>query len=368
VKIFSYTEEVDGKAFHLPVDLIRTFAILCVVLIHASIESYDQSIMTDPIIALYNGTTSAYQSVAIASVPLFAMISGALLLRPSKVNEPIRVFFKKRLGRLGLAFAFWSAVYFAWSFLVDGTPLTLRALLGGIFVNGAYFHFWFFYLIAGLYLATPILRVVVAAGGRHIMRYLLVLWFLGVSVMPFVLLVTGYALNNDLFLFTGFIGYFVLGAYLRGVSAPSWLLVAGLLGGISWTLVGTYFMTYPLNWVGQYYFFFDTVSINVVMVSVSIYMLLSKASVDWPGKTKHPRLHSLVHFISANTLPIYLFHVIILESIHRGYFGFTLSLRTMNPIVEIPLVAALAFIITIALVYLVSRLPVLSKLIGSQSI
>jgi surface polysaccharide O-acyltransferase-like enzyme len=357
----------------VPVDLVRTFAIICVVLIHASIESYDQSVLTDPLIALYNGTTSVYQSVAIVAVPLFVMLSGALLLRPSKTHEPIRVFLKKRLSRLGLAFAFWSAIYFAWSFLVDGQAFTWQAIVSGIFVNGAYYHFWFFYLIAGLYLATPVLRIVVDKGGRAVTRYLLVLWFVGTSVMPFVLLVSGvllgsgFALNDDLFLFSGFIGYFVLGAYLTRVRAPSWILIAGLLVGVAWTLTGTYFMIYPLNWVGQYFFFFDTVSANVVLVSISIYMLLSKAPVDWPGKAEHPRLHAIVHFISVNTLPIYLFHVMILESIHRGYFGFKLSLVSMNPIVEIPLATAVAFVITIALIWLMSRLSILKKLIGSAS-
>lgn len=373
VKIFSYVDEADSHAFHLPVDLIRAFAIFCVVLLHAAIESYDQSVMTDPIIALYNGTTSAYQSVAIVGVPLFAILSGALLLRPSKTFEPIRVFLRKRLGRLGLAFAFWSAIYFAWSFLVDAQPFSWQAIVGGVFSNGAYFHFWFFYLIGGLYLATPVLRIVVDKGGRIVTRYLLVLWFVGTSVMPLVLLVsgvllgTGFALNNMLFLFTGFIGYFVFGAYVTRIRASSRILIAGLLMGIVWTLIGTYFMIYPLNWVGQYYFFFDTVSANVVLVSISIYMLLSKAPADWPGKTKHSRLHAIIQFISANTLPIYLFHVMILESIHRGYFGFKLSLVSMNPIVEIPLAAAIAFVITIALIWVITRLPILTKLIGSAS-
>jgi surface polysaccharide O-acyltransferase-like enzyme len=373
VKIFSYVDEADSHGFHVPVDLVRAFAIFCVVLLHAAIESYDQSVMTDPIIALYNGTTSAYQSVAIVGVPLFAILSGALLLRPSKTFEPIRVFLMKRLGRLGLAFAFWSAVYFAWSFLVDAQPFSWQAIVGGVFSNGAYFHFWFFYLIGGLYLATPVLRIIVDKGGRIVTRYLLVLWFVGTSVMPLVLLVsgvllgTGFALNNMLFLFTGFIGYFVFGAYVTRIRASSRILIAGLLMGIAWTLIGTYFMIYPLNWVGQYYFFFDTVSANVVLLSISIYMLLSKAPADWPGKTKHSRLHAIVHFISANTLPIYLFHVMILESIHRGYFGFKLSLVSMNPIVEIPLAAAIAFVITIALIWLMTRFPILTKLIGSAS-
>ena len=43
-------------------------------------------------------------------VPLFFMLSGSLLLQPSNVDEPIRVFLKKRLARIGIAFVVHSGV------------------------------------------------------------------------------------------------------------------------------------------------------------------------------------------------------------------------------------------------------------------
>jgi surface polysaccharide O-acyltransferase-like enzyme len=363
MKIATYLKEEDWKGFSLPVDLIRTFAIISVILIHASIESYASMPLDNSGSMLYLWTTSAYQSVVIVGVPLFAMLSGALLLQPSKTNEPIRVFLRKRLSRLGLAFVFWSGVYFAWTYFFDGQGLSLNSIVQGLFVNGAYYHFWFFYLIAGLYLATPILRLVVSNADTRMLRYMILLWFVGVAIMPLLQLVTGYSLRGDLFLFNGYIGYFVLGAYLQRIRIRSSILFTALFLGVVWTLVGTWFMIFPFHALGNYYFFFNTLSINVILVSVSIFMLLSKRSVDWPGKTRH-HLRIAFHAISTYTLPIFLLHVLILEALQRGYLGFTLSLTRMNPIIEIPIATVVTLVITLTLILGMKRVPVLTKLIG----
>jgi hypothetical protein len=57
-------------------------------------------------------------------------------------------------------------------------------------------------------------------------------------------------------------------------------------------------------------------------------------------------------------------HIIILESFERGYFGFTLNFETLNPIIEIPLIAALTLFITLSLVLLMKKVPILKTLIG----
>jgi surface polysaccharide O-acyltransferase-like enzyme len=363
MKLVTYLKEEEWKGFSLPVDLIRSFAIISVILIHASIESYASMPLDNSGATLYLWTASAYQSVVIVGVPLFAMLSGALLLQPSKTNEPIRVFLKKRLSRLGLAFGFWSAAYFAWAYLFDSQPLSLNSLIQGLFVNGAYYHFWFFYLIAGLYLATPILRLVVSNADTRMLRYMILLWFTGASVMPLVQLMTGVSLNSDLFLFNGYIGYFILGSYLQRIKIRSSILLTTLVLGIIWTLVGTWFMIYPFHALGNYYFFFNTLSINVILVSVSIFMILKKSSVDWPGKTRQ-HLRIAFHAISAYTLPIFLLHVLILESLQRGYLGFTLSLTKMNPIIEIPTATIVTLFITLGLILGMKRVPILKTLIG----
>jgi surface polysaccharide O-acyltransferase-like enzyme len=189
------------------------------------------------------------------------MLSGALLFQPAKLNEPMRVFFKKRLNRIGLPFAFWSAVYLAWAFYLSGLPVTIDNIVQGMLstiFNGAYYHFWFIYLIIGLYLITPILRVIIAYGNSKILQYLVVLWFVSVAVVPLVQLGSGYTLNNTIFVIGGWVGYFVLGTYLQRTKLRSFVLYGLLILSFVWTILGTWLMNYPLESLGQNYLFLIT--------------------------------------------------------------------------------------------------------------
>jgi len=163
--------------------------------------------------------------------------------------------------------------------------------------------------------------------------------------VPLVALILGQNLNTSVFVLGGSIGYFVLGTYLQKVKLRSSLLYALLILGFSWTVVTTWFMNFPFRPVGQQYFFLDYLTANVIIISVTLFMLLSKFPADWPG-SNHPRGSRLIHAIGCNTLPIYLFHVIILESLQIGFFGFKLSMTMTNPIVGVPLIIAVTFVIT----------------------
>ncbi len=353
----------SATKINLPDDLIRTLAIFLVILLHSSNEVLQSSSVP----AAYWWTAVGYKSVALVCVPLFVMLSGALLLQPAKLNEPIKVFLKKRLGRLGLAFAFWSAVYLAWGFFLTKTPVTLATVGNGILydlLSGAYYQFWFIYLIVGLYLITPILRVIIAHASDKILRYFLVLWFVGVTIVPILQLASGIKINIDLFVLGGWIGYFVLGTYLQRVKVRASILIALFIAGLAATIFGVWLMTYPLISMGQGNFFFDYLTANVIVCSVTLFLMLMRFDIDWPGN-KHPIMGKVVRAISKNTLPIFFFHVIILESFERGFlFGFKLSYSTLNPIIEIPLLAVLTLFITLGLVLLMRKVPVLSKLIG----
>jgi surface polysaccharide O-acyltransferase-like enzyme len=294
------------------------------------------------------------------------MLSGALLLQPAKLDEPIRVFLKKRLSRIGLAFGFWSVIYLAWSFFVRQIPVTVNNITQGILkslLGGAYYQFWFIYLIVGLYLITPILRVIIARANTRIIRYLIVLWFVAVAVLPLINLASGYVLDSGVFVIGGWVGYFVLGMYLQKIRTRTVVLYGLLASTFVWTLLGIWLMSTPLTTLGQDYFFFDYLTANVIVGSAALFMLLIRFHPDWPS-SKPTSFKRLVKAISRNTLPIFLFHVIILECFLRGFFGFTLSSATLNPIAEIPLSAALTLLLTLGLVLLMRKVPILKKLIG----
>jgi surface polysaccharide O-acyltransferase-like enzyme len=122
-------------------------------------------------------------------------------------------------------------------------------------------------------------------------------------------------------------------------------------------------LAFPFHSIGKYFFFFDSLTVNVIVASIGLFLILSKYPPTWPGP-HHPIIGKVVHAISQNTLPLYLFHMIILLSLQRGYFGFKLSLTTLNPFIEIPLTATVTLFISLALILLMKKVPILRKLIG----
>jgi surface polysaccharide O-acyltransferase-like enzyme len=85
--------QIKGETVY--VDLIRTVAIIAVIMLHASgswlITTQEMSQM-NPLQFISWSTVDIYQSIARIGAPLFIMLTGALLLQPEK-NESLSVFF-----------------------------------------------------------------------------------------------------------------------------------------------------------------------------------------------------------------------------------------------------------------------------------
>ncbi len=344
-----------------PVDLIRTVAIVLVIMVHAAIEPHPIVTVMDQTEVIRWFTVNTYDAFADPSVPLFVMLSGALLLQPSKL-EPIRVFLKKRALRLGLPFVFWGTAYFLWRFLVNQEALNVSSIIQGI-LTGPYYHFWFLYMLTGLYLITPVLRVLTANADRRILRYFLILVLFGTGIVPLLILASGYTIELKLFAITGWIGYFVVGYYLLTTRVRKGLLYALYLVGLFGTVVGTYVATLLVGGHTGLFFLDYLGSATVILESAALFMLLLKVSPS-ALLTRFPRGSKLLHFVGCSTLSIYLLHVMVLESLQRGYFGFQISVNTMNPIVEVPLATVVTFFISMGIVFVLKKIPVVRRVIG----
>jgi surface polysaccharide O-acyltransferase-like enzyme len=357
--------EQKAEGFSLPVDLIRTVAILFVILLHASAEpNVKLDMMSSQGVQLW-WAADVYGAIARTAVPLFVMLTGALLLQPSKIDEPLRVFFKKRWNRIGIPVIFWMIVFFAWNALVRGNPLTFTSFVDGVLV-GPYVQFWYVYLLIGLYLITPVIRVVVAHANWSTARYFLLLWFIGTGVVS-LLTLTSFSpqvvwFRSNVFLITGMLGYFVLGAYITRLKFRRSVLYAMLILSTVWTVFATYFL---IGSLGEFYstFFMDASSFSIILTSMAIFLILAAV----PNQTlqdKWPRANKVLQTISANTLPIYLFHLIILETLQKGYLGIQISVTNINPVISIPLVTAITLLITLAIVVLIKKIPYVRRIIG----
>lgn len=305
-------------------------------------------------------TTNIYGALANMGVPLFVMLSGVLLLNPSKADEPLGVFFKKRVARIGLPLVFWTIAYFAWGYYMHGYPATADSVIQGL-LGGSYYHLWFLYLLVGLYLATPVLRIIVKYLDRVKFKFLLVVWAVGTVAVPFIDEWGIFSYNPVMFVFVDWAGYFLLGIFLLKSQIQRKLLYLCFALGLAWTVLADAFL--PAITGGKFMgFFHEPLNLSLVIASAALFLLL--ASVPKIKMESHSNLSRLLHWISKNTLAIYLLHIMVLETFVNGYLGFSLNMQTFSPILEIPVLTLATFAVTALIVYPLSKIPYLNRLIG----
>ena len=358
--------EPKNERFSLPVDLIRTVAIVFVILLHASIEpNLNVDFMSPQGVQLW-WSADVYGSVARMAVPLFIMLTGALLLQPEKANEPLGVFFKKRWNRIGVPIFFWAIVFYAWDFYVKKQTFTPTVIIQDA-LAGPYVHFWYVYLLVGLYLLTPVLRVVVAHANWKIIKYFLSLWFVGTGVVSLLTLSSTFShqavwFRDNVFIITGVVGYFILGAYWARIKLNSLFLYSALALSLLWTIFGTYLLIGTLG-ESCSTFFLDASSFSTIIASIALFLILA-AIPNQKIENILPRFSQALRIISINTLPIYLFHVIILETLQQGYLGFQISVTNLNPILSIPLLTGVTLLLSLAIIVPLKKIPYIAKIIG----
>jgi surface polysaccharide O-acyltransferase-like enzyme len=355
---------LSKSGLSLPVDLIRTIAIVLVIGLHAANEPHP--IITEPLMSQAEvwrwWTINIYDTLTRLGAPLFVMLTGVLLLQPSK-TEPLGVFFRKRLARIGLPFLFWGVAYFAYDFLVNHQAFSWGFIAQGV-LSGPYYHFWYLYTLVGLYLFTPILRIVIAHADHRALKYFMLVWLLGIVITPIPTFFGSYHLDANLLTIPWWVGYYFMGAYVITLKVHRSLLYILLSVGFVLTAAGTYFVTLLVG--GSLSLFFqDYFSPTMILASVAFFALL--CSVRAPSdqvETRHTKTSWLASQISQNTLPIYLFHVMVLEALQNGFFGFRLSVNSLFPAVEVPLITLVTLFICLGLIMPAKKVPVLKRLIG----
>ncbi len=350
------------RKFCVPVDLIRTVAIIAVIVLHATREatSFNPEV---PFEVWRWWIVDIYQSMSRLGVPLFVMLSGALMLQPYKTDS-LSGFFKKRWTRIGLPFIFWGVAYFAWRVLVNNEAFApssiFQSTLGEPY---PYYHFWYLYMLVGLYLLTPILRIVVAHMDRRTFKYFIIVWLLGPLFIT-ILNLFGYSLDTNLLTIPWWAGYYMLGIYLLNVRVRRSTLLSLLILGSTLTVAGTYLMAATIGGTSTY-FFQEYFSPTLILTTVVLFLLLNTFQAPSnQAELSHPKIRRLLRIISENTLPIYLLHVMIIESIQRGYFGFEISNNTLNSIIGVPLISIVTLFICLAVIIPLKKIPLVKRLIG----
>lgn len=137
-------------------DWLRVLAIFAVVGVHVVSKIINTGSTDDWEWQYANAIDSAIRWC----VPVFFMLSGALLLTVKK-DEPIGSFYKKRLTKVIIPLVFWSGIYLVYQIYEQGESFTLWQMTKLFLADDIYYHLWFLYVIIGLYIMAPFLRILV---------------------------------------------------------------------------------------------------------------------------------------------------------------------------------------------------------------
>jgi surface polysaccharide O-acyltransferase-like enzyme len=348
-------------------DYLRVLATLAVIFLHSAGDLLYHFKLNDMDLTRW-WTGNIYDSVVRWCVPVFVMLSGALLLYPTK-PESIPTFLRKRLLRVAIPFVFWAFVYAIYTFRAQTLQFQMPYLpdvFEKVFFQDAYFHLWFVPMIMGLYLLTPVFRVFVRHATRFEIEYFLIFWF-------YVSTIQIYFPHFIIIKYIGwlaYIGYLVLGDYLHRfpISAKNTTLIYRL-GWLS--LIITIWGTWQTS--AHFGYFSDSLylylSPNVIFMAVALFLWAK--NYDWVSfSNRNLRVAAAVKWFSGISFGVYLVHVLLMDILKNGYCmniiinGETFLGRPITPIMGVWIYFFITVFLSTIIIFLLKKIPYLRDWIG----
>ena len=304
-------------------DYLRVLSCYSVILIHSTEFYYigqdGKSVVRSKDTSLW---VSLINSFVRSSVPIFVMISAYLML---PLNVPADVFFKRRFIRVVVPLLVWLLFYavlpYALGQIGAGELMDNLRLFPICFAPSAA-HLWYVYMIVGIYMFMPVLSPWLSQTTRRGEEAFLAVWLLTtfwhyISVFyPNGML--GAAFWNEFHMlhnFSGYIGYIVLGHYIR--THIHWSRLKSLIIGTPLFLIGyviTASVFYYNHWHTDDIYALEVpwryCTFNIAMMAFGV-MVICKC-INWPTGA----LYRLVQGISRLSYGVYLMHICFLPHIH----------------------------------------------------
>lgn len=363
------------------IDLLRVFASCMVPIAHLCSNCWN---LTEGVNSSDFFVLNVFNSASRWVVPVFVMISGIFFLNPEKKCDPKKIF-SKNIVRMATAFIFWSFLYaLQWTLFrphAQGeavVPFSKTFFLSEL-VKGEY-HMWYLYMIALLYLFTPLIRVFSDNATKKQLEFFILAslvfacFFPMLNEFPFLQKIGIKSLNEHFHLsfVSGYIGMYVAGQYL--VRFPLEKLKRNIMYALG---ILSYFFTLFANlWISRVNnkpskAFLEAQYINATLVGIALFIFfkyeVSKINFS-------DRAVKIISWLSARSFGVYLCHVFVMRAFQ--YFGIqvihfspahaTVDMSAFSyvhipPIIGVPVLATLVVIISFGVSALISKIPVLKK-------
>lgn len=278
------------------IDLIRATALLLVVLVH----THTGPLSTDTVSSI---THSLVFFLGKLGVPLFVMISGALLLSKTQSTT---TFYWKRVKKIFIPWITWGTPLFGYKVATGLLVTTSFTTLAKVYLVTLLSDFWFIPMIIGVYLIKPYLQVVVQS---FKLDGVLMFWFVFLSVLPSLQLsplFPGSASAGLVSLTISYSGYFLLGWYLKKncQQVPLHVLLGLLVVAAGLYLGGIHVAPTPAQ---VQFATHDYFAPGILLGSAAVFLILHR--YDAVATTFQQQVTKLAHM----SYGIFLSHVLILQ-------------------------------------------------------
>ena len=177
---------IETKKRRVELDIARTFAIICVVLCHATETIYSNK---------WSNCSNQSKMFFIISftigrlgVPIFIFLTGTLILRKNfEKDEEIYGFYKHNLLPLIIVNTIWVIIYNVFFWIKNHRDyVTLEFIIKELLLlkQVPLPHMWYFPMIIGLYIGLPFLSVIVKKFSKKTLCLLIAVIFICSFVLP----------------------------------------------------------------------------------------------------------------------------------------------------------------------------------------
>ena len=351
LKLIKMTERINW------IDTTRIIAIFAVLANHSLaryIWEWGQIPYTDWVIAAFSGAVIRF------AVPVFIILSGYLLLDK---QENTYLFFRNRLHKVVIPLLAWSVIYTVFktnSIYSIFTIEFVKELLSG----NVYFHLYFLYIMIGLYIITPVLRVILDNINIKYIFYYITIWFISNPINTLFSYV-GFGFYNMFDFANGYIGYYLIGYVLKKIQLTQKMMtlvsISTIMSLVMMFLLTCYFTTINNKACNAFIY---GLTLPVVLYSTCIFIILKEY---FKNVNFSPVQKKIIYSVSSTTMGIYLIHPIFLKFISTGFFGsFFDDYRTLNsyisPVVSVPIVIFGMFICSFMSILLIQKIPIIRNL------
>lgn len=334
-------------------DIVRITACIMVIITHSPIPGEK---------ALTHGPFLTFSSFLTAPcIPLFFMVSGALLI-PCNENVNAFVFLKKRIGKI-----LGPTLFFSFFYLLQNTQnidnTFIQSILSIPFSAQGHGILWFMYTLTGLYLLVPIISPWIRKVSRKELEFYLLLWFI-TMLYPYLELILKINASESgvLYYYTGYAGYFLLGYYLNQYKVSvKWLI---LLAAVMFLLP---FFNKVCSWNLDFYSAFWCLSAPICVIT-SAWFVTIKRIVEYMYRTdsyekenKQLVMSSKLTLVSNLSFGIYMIHIFVMRSL---LWNWNVIQHINNYYLQTAVVATLTFAGSLAICYIIAKLPFASYIIG----